>query len=279
MPPADRAAEWRGRALLGLLLTPVVIGVAAIALPHLHVGLETANIIVFGGAASTTVAALAIAAASYPPSVWRFASIAVSAVVLGGFASAGVTSIAAGVAVDSALVVAAWATGTSIGRRIEHPGHLLPACVVVACADATSIVSQFGPTHAIAENERALSVVAFAFPVPGASTFAPALGVGDLVFIAIVLGAAAAHGLSVVRAAVLCWVGIVVAGAVSAALKAPVPALVPIAAAVVLGLPAARRLRPQDRRVATLAMGIAVAAAVATIASQLVRPAAEDVAR
>jgi hypothetical protein len=278
MPAADHApARGRGRALLGLLLTPVVVGVAAIALSRLRVAVEIANIVVFGGAASTVVASLATAARSYPPPVWRLATMAVAIVALGGFAWAGVTSIGAAVVVDALLIAGAWAMGTSIGRRIEHPGHLLPACVVVACADATSIVSQFGPTHAMAQSERALSVVAFAFPVPGTPSFAPALGVGDLVFMAIVFGAVVAHGLSLLRAAVLCWLGVLAAGAASALWETAVPALVLVGAAVVLGVPEARRLRPADRRVATLAMAIAVAVAAAAIVSQLVRPGTDTV--
>jgi hypothetical protein len=79
---------------------------------------------------------------------------------------------------------------------------------------------------------------------------APALGVGDLVFVAIVFGAVAAHGLSLPRAALLCFVGTSVAGATSAALGTAVPALLPIAAAVVLGIPEARKVRPRERRVA-----------------------------
>ena len=147
----------------------------------------------------------------------------------------------------------------------------MPACVVVACADATSVVSQFGPTHALAESEAALSIVAVGFPVPGTTSFAPALGVGDLVFIAIVFGAVAAHRLSLARVALLCGFGTAMAGVLSAVLATAVPALVPIAAAVVLGVPEARRLRPRERRVAILAMAIAASVAVAVIALQFRR--------
>jgi hypothetical protein len=139
----------------------------------------------------------------------------------------------------------------------------------VACADTASIVSQFGPSHAIAESESALSIVTVGFPVPGTSSFAPALGVGDLVFVAIVFGAVAAHRLSLARAALLCGLGMLVAGAASAALETAVPALVPIAAAVIAGVPEARTLRPRERRAATFAMVIAVSVAAAAIASQL----------
>jgi hypothetical protein len=258
------------RGWLGLLLTPVIVAMAAMVLPHIQTGEEGASLIVFGGASATALAALAVSATEYPLPVWRLAVASLAVLIIGVLAFTGVTSVAAAVAVDTALVAAAWAVGTSIGRSIEHPGHLLPACVVVACADAASMVSRFGPTRAIAESERALSVLAIAFPVPGTASMAPALGVGDLVFIAIVFGAVAAHGLSLLRAALLCFVGTSVAGAASAALGTAVPALVPIAAAVVLGIPEARKVRLRERRVASLAMVIAVSATVAVIAVQLV---------
>jgi hypothetical protein len=267
------------RALLGLLVTPAVVGIAALALPHVHMDAGGASVVVFGGSASITVLALAITAASRVPLSSRLATAIIAAIALGAFAFAGVNSTTAAVVVDTALVALAWGIGATIGRRIEHPGHLLPACVVVACADAASVVSQWGPTHAIAESERALSVMAISFPVPGEASVAPALGVGDLVFMAIVLGAAAVHGLSVVRTALLCAAGTLVAGAASAVLATAVPALLPIGAAVLIGLPAARRVRLEERRVAVLAMVIAVSVAAAAIGSQLFHPASEDVAK
>ena len=170
------------------------------------------------------------------------------------------------------------AGGRRVGDRVLRsaavsriPGTCSRRAWWSACADATSVVSQFGPTHALAESDAALSIVAVGFPVPGTSSFAPALGVGDLVFVAIVFGAVAAHRLSIVRVALLCGLGAAIAGAASAVLGAAVPALVPIAAAVVLGVPEARRLRPRERRVAIVAMVIAASVAAAAIASQLVR--------
>src|SRR6185503_11663424 len=130
--PAARA-RWT-RAALGLLFTPLVVGIAAIVLPRIPVGDPSASMIVFGGAASTTLAALAIAATSHPPPGFRIAVTAMAAVALGVLAWTGVSSMAAALTVDAMLVAAAWAIGGSIGRGIEHPGHLLPACVVVACA-------------------------------------------------------------------------------------------------------------------------------------------------
>ncbi len=266
------AAEWRRETAEGLLFLPLVVGLAALVLPHLAVGAAIADFVVFSGATTTAVVALALAARPFPPGRWRVGVVVVAAVALVVVAWTGAVGRLSPIVVDTALVAAAWGIGTSIGRRIEHPGHLLPACVVVAAVDGASVVSSLGPSHAIAESERALSIVAVAFPVPGTSSFAPALGAGDLVFIAIVLGAVRAHRLSLGRAAFLAWSGAMTAGIASALLATPVPALVPIAAMIVLGVPEARRVRPRERTVATVAMAIAITVAAATIGSQLLHP-------
>jgi hypothetical protein len=58
-------------------------------------------------------------------------------------------------------------------------------------------------------------------------------------------------------------------------LETAVPALVTIGAAVALGIPEVRQIRPQERRVATMAMAIAVFLAAAVIVAQIVHPTAE----
>src|SRR5262249_16797564 len=107
------------------------------------------------------------------------------------------------IGVNTALVALAHSLGGSIGRRVAHPGHLLPACAVAAAADAASVLFPGGPSHAIASSERALSLALVAFPVPGTRALAPSIGFGDLVFLALVLGTAATHRLSIPRAAAL----------------------------------------------------------------------------
>src|SRR3954467_8344009 len=89
---------------------------------------------------------------------------------------------------NAALLAFAWATGAPVGRRIEHAGHLLPATFVAAAADLASVASSWGPSKAIVANERALSLLAISAPVPGVLAAAPVLGVGDLIFVALVLG-------------------------------------------------------------------------------------------
>ena len=120
----------------------------------------------------------------------------------------------------------------------------------------------------IAANEQALALLAISFPVPGTDQWAPALGIGDLVFVAIVYGAAVVHHLPYARVFALCAVGAILAGLVSAILETAVPALVPIAAALLVGLPQARAVPLRDRRVATISMLIAVSLAGAVIATR-----------
>ena len=73
--------------------------------------------------------------------------------------------------------------------------------------------------------------------MPGTDQWAPTLGIGDLVFVAIVYGAAVVHHLPYARVFALCAAGALLAGLVSAISETAVPALVPIAAALLVGLP------------------------------------------
>jgi hypothetical protein len=220
-------------------------------------------VIAFVGGASSSLLALTVAAraALSPRAALALAGAGV-ALIAGAALASRQMPVAAVVFVNLGLTAVAHAAGASIGRRVAHPGHLLPACAVAAAADLASVLHPSGPSHAIAGSERALAVFAVAFPVPGTHAVAPALGFGDLVFLALVLGVAAAHQLSIPRAAVCGAAGLAVAGAGAAILGIAVPALVPIGAAVVLGMPAARRLRAEDRRTATLSIAIAAAVVI-----------------
>jgi hypothetical protein len=158
------------------------------------------------------------------------------------------------------LIGAAHAAGGFIGRRVEHPAHVFPACAVAAAADIASVLSPEGPSNAVAKSETAISLFALASAVPGTTATAFVLGIGDLIFAAIVLGVAARHGLSLVRVGALVLAAFAAALAASAVFLAPIPALVPVGVFVVAGVPEFRRLQKKDRRAAAFA--IAAAAAV-----------------
>ena len=190
-----------------------------------------------------------------------------SVLLIGTVGATRVHHPAASIGVDLALIVIAHTLGALIGTRVEHPGHLFPALVVAAAADVASVFHPSGPTHQIAENERALSLSAFAFPVPGTRELAPALGIGDLIFVALVLGVASRHGLSRPRFAGLALLGALVAGVVALLARAPIPALPAIGAAILLGVPETRAIPAKDVAVARAAMALAGVIAVTVVAS------------
>lgn len=254
---------------LGLLLTPCALMIAARTLPQVQVGLRAADVIAFGGATLIPILGLAVAATAEVSFALALAVALPATAALLVLAFVQPAASTALLLVDTALVCLAWAFGTSLGKRVQHASHLFPACVVAASADLVSLVSPEGPSHAIAESDRALSLLAVWFPVPGTHAIAPALGVGDLVFMALVFGVARAHRLPYVRSVLLCASGTAVAGFAAGWFGVAVPALVPIAAAVVLGLPAIRQLRRADRGVARLAMLLALSVAVASAARSL----------
>ncbi len=263
--PGPRAALVL-RLAFGLILTPFAVGAAAWFVPRLHVAPGLASALAFAGASLLPILALAIAATAEVSLRTALAIAALSSALLVALAFLRHAPIAAMLVVDSALVGLAWSIGASIGRRVQHASHLLPACVVAASADLVSLLSPEGPSHAIAQSDRALSALAVWFPVPGTLAVAPALGVGDLLFMALVFGVALAHHLPYARTVLLAAFGTAVAGGIAAWLGVAVPALVPISAAILLGLPQVRRVRPVDRKAATWSMSIAGVIVIAVVA-------------
>lgn len=263
------ALARRSLAPLGLAIVPVVAALAALAAPHLAVRESVALFVAFALATSSAFASLALASSGPAPRTRSVvAADALAVAVLAAVALGHSYSLGLALAVGAALVALAWGIGTPIGRRVQHPGHLLPACIVAAAADIVSVFSPHGPTHAIVESERALSVLALPFPIPGTRDVAPTLGAGDLVFVALLLGAAATHGLSRARVALLAFLGAFAAVVGSALLGAAVPALPTIGLAVLAGVPRARALPTRDRTVATIAIAAAITVAGATLASR-----------
>jgi hypothetical protein len=252
-------------ATLGLLVTPALTCVAALVFPRLSLSEAGEAALHYGAATTSALVALAIAARGGLGDRAAVAMIVAGAALVGVAFVANPGAVVAAVLVNLGLTAGAHAAGGSIGRRVAHPGHLLPACAVAAAADLASVVHPAGPSHAIAGSERALSLLAIGFTVPGTHAVAPVLGLGDLVFLALVFGAAVAHGLSLFRVALAAACGVALAGAFAALLQREVPALIPIGAAIVAGVPAARRVRQEDRRTTVFAVAAAIAVAIAVL--------------
>ena len=267
-----------GTRRLAPLATALVVAVVALAsartiAPHAVVSERGAGLVTFAGAALLSVLVVAIAARTpISPRALLLVDVAAVAVLGVHFMKPLLMPLAPGaIAIDVALFALSCATGAFVGSRIQHPGHLLPACVVAACADVVSVVSPQGPTHAMAESERALSLLTISFPVPGTRAFAPALGVGDLIFLALLLSAIAAHGLPYRRSALLAAVGILSAGLAAMWFQTAIPALPFLAAPVIAFVPGTRTLARKDRTVATIAIGVSVVIATWTIVTRFAR--------
>ncbi|MBI5534634.1 MAG: hypothetical protein HY898_18050 [Deltaproteobacteria bacterium] len=255
-------------AILGLLLAPAVIGSALLLAPRIRIASSLADLIAFAGATLTSLLSLVILSRGQLPRWSRVALGVAAPALVAAVAYAKGDGAWSVVAVAACLIVFGHVLGDLIGGNIEHPGHLLPACVVVSIVDITSVLHPSGPSHAVLASERALAVMVVSFPVLGTHDVAPTIGVGDLLFIALLLAAARRHSLPWIRVAVLIAAGIAVAGAASAWLNAGVPALPAIGLAVAAGVRDARKLRPKDRKTATIIMVGAAVVAAALVASR-----------
>lgn len=252
---------------IAVAVPAAIVTLAILIAPRVSPSIRVAELVTFVGAAAVAVLGVSVGARR---GIAGRSVLAVDVGVVLLLAALAVTrarSVWLTPVIDAALIAFAWATGAAIGGRVEHPAHLLPAAAVASAADIASVASSWGPSNAIAASERALSLLAISFPVLGTSIVAPALGVGDLIFVALALGVARKHELPYRRIALLAFGGVLVAGFASALLGRAVPALPAIGLAIVAFVPAARQVRRKDRSVTTIAIGVAVVIAAFAVLS------------
>ncbi|MFI5303043.1 MAG: hypothetical protein ACHREM_33555, partial [Polyangiales bacterium] len=173
----------------GAAIMAIAMAVASGTVRSLAMSEARTNFVVFFGGATIALAAVASSVRSPMPGRVSIFGVAWSIVVIALVFGLHRRGVAPSIAVDVALVVFAVAVGAAIGTRIEHVGHLLPAGFIAAAADVSSVASPEGLTHKILESDWSLSFLAVSFPTPNTPTFSPVLGVGDLLFVALVLGA------------------------------------------------------------------------------------------
>lgn len=177
------------------------------------------------------------------------------------------TEVLSGLVASAAVLSVGGALGVAVGRNIGHPGHLLAVALASSAADIWSVHAPEGITHAIVTArdvslQRAVTLSAAIVPdrVPQ-----PAIGVGDVIFVALYLSACAPHGLSRRRMLVAVCAGLALAGAATFALERPMPALPFLGAMVVLLEPRARKI-PRHDRVATAVAGALLLASLYRVA-------------
>ncbi len=256
------------RTVGGLFLPALSVLIASRVMPTCHLGPTAAGLVVYVGATLPAICAVALMLRD-PLQPLFLAPIGVALVLLAVPAK----GVLAATLVAAGLSALGAGLGGAIGRRVQRPGHLLPAAAMAAAADIVSVTASFGPSRAIAESPRALALLAVSFPVPGTHEFAPALGVGDLVFSALALGVAGAHELPYIRTAFAAYVGVLLAGGLSLLLAAPVPALPLIGAAIVAAVPATRVIHRRDQTATRTAIGLAMVALLfAVVRAKMARP-------
>lgn len=146
------------------------------------------------------------------------------------------------------LLVLGTGLGALIGRRIQHPSHLLFVALVSSVADVLSVTQPGGISKAIADEPRALALLALPWPLLGTSEIAPFLGVSDVVFASLYLHASRAHVLPMLRSIVALFLGFAVTSALVLLFQRPIPVLPLLGASIVLAQPRARAASAEDLR-------------------------------
>ncbi|MCW2920993.1 MAG: hypothetical protein JWL76_867 [Thermoleophilia bacterium] len=118
------------------------------------------------------------------------------------------------VASDLAKIAFGTLAGIAFVRAIERPWWLLPICVLVPIADAWSVFSSRGVTHAVVEASREeprwLDWPTIATPIAGVPYEAfGRLGIVDVLFLALFVGATIHWSLGIRRAAPALALGLV----------------------------------------------------------------------
>ncbi|MCB9666884.1 MAG: hypothetical protein H6715_02045 [Myxococcales bacterium] len=140
------------------------------------------------------------------------------------------------------LLSAGTLLGSRVGHSIEAPGHLLAVAVVSSLADMWSVFYQAGPSGNIAHNEAALTLLALSWPLLGSSDVIPLIGVGDVIFCAIYIGASRVHALSMARTLVALSLSFVLTLALLFIYQCPIPVLPIMGACILIALPQSRKL-------------------------------------
>ena len=167
-----------------------------------------------------------------------------------------------GAAVLVALLLIGTGVGALVGRRIQHPGHLLFVAVVSSIADVWSVTQPGGISKAIVEEPLALSLAALPWPLLGSDELAPLLGVGDVVFTSLYLAATRAHALPLRRSLLALSAAYALTTALVVFTARPIPVLPLLGACFVIAQPAARSVNALDRRRGALVLTLIASAVV-----------------
>ncbi|MFH1677161.1 MAG: hypothetical protein ABIC40_09070 [bacterium] len=138
-----------------------------------------------------------------------------------------------------ALLFTTFTVGFWLAGEIEKAGHLIPVCILGTLVDIWSVFT--GPSKQVGEKvlehvERQIAtgeitpppIVSFLllhWPQAGTGTMTPLLGLGDLIFIALLFASCRKFKLSPIKSILLVLGGLAVAEAVTMGFQKPIPAL------------------------------------------------------
>lgn len=240
----------------GLLTWAALFGAAAALAavwPETPVAGVLGFVVIFAGLAAVLIdGAFAAAQRRTWPVTGALAAAGVGLVVLAPSLGEAVGALVGGVG----LVLAAFALGTRLGFEVQQPSYLWPLVVVALGADVWSVTTPEGVTRQVVEAgpDGVFGYIVLSLPVPGVG-LSPVLGVGDVVFTALLAGAVTGLGLPRRRAALGLAIGFGACLLALLVIQLPLPALpfIAVAAAAALG----RAVRPAPRELAAAVVFVA----------------------
>ncbi len=208
----------------------------------------------FVGAFSMLAVVVVVSGAGAAVSGWsrRALGLALLAAILVAAAGRQLETAPAALLVGAALVAGGGWLGAGIGRGVQEASHLWPLVVVGVGADLWSVTTPEGFTNQViveGEAPAVLSLIVVSLPVPGVG-IEPVLGVGDILFTGLLLGAATTLGLSLRRCVVGLAVGYALTLVALLVLALPIPALPFIAFGAVVALGAEAPVRAKEMAMA-----------------------------
>ena len=232
---------------LGVAAWAALFGLAFIASPWVP-QTPTATMISFGLVFSAVggVVIFAAAGAALVSTDWRAVGLIT---LVGGVAIACGSQIEGGLSallIGAGLILAASSIGARLGHEVLEASYLWPLVIVALGADIWSVTSPEGVTRQIIGDglPPGVSMIILTLPVPGLG-LSPVLGIGDVLFSGLLLGAVTCLGLSMRRAMLGLAIGFVCCLAGLFIWAVPLPALpfIGLACVIALGRQAPIRLR------------------------------------
>ncbi len=233
--------SWPGWAL-GLFIAPLILTIARLSAETIILSVNVAYTIAFVVVACSIVGC-ALACPNPRPRITILIVFTAVICLLGLKACAAhMHPLLQACLVTIALLAGGTSLGAWVGYRIETPSHLLAVAVVSSLVDAFSVLHDAGPSAQIAQSAEMLSLLALPWPMLGTADLIPVIGVGDVVFAALYVGACRVHRLSLVRTCVALSCGFLLTLVALFVFVRPIPALPFLGMCIVIAHPQARSL-------------------------------------